>query len=98
MEAEQLLDKILEQNPKELGALVARGTARALRRELKGAEADFTAAIAIEPRCEGVLPVERVGSLWVHKVGVSSGITVAVHLYLQVPGHLAPWPGAQCAG
>jgi Tfp pilus assembly protein PilF len=63
VEAEQLLDKILEQNPKELGALVARGTARALRRELKGAEADFTAAIAIEPRCEGVLPVERVGSL-----------------------------------
>jgi hypothetical protein len=36
--------------------------------------------------------------LGVHKVGVSSGITVAVHLFLQVPGHLAPWPGAQCAG
>ncbi|KAJ9512614.1 hypothetical protein QJQ45_018877, partial [Haematococcus lacustris] len=49
-EAEQLLDALLRQNPKELGALVARGTARALRRELRGAVEDFSAAIAAEPR------------------------------------------------
>lgn len=48
--AEQLLDKLLDANPRELSALVARGTARALRRELKGAERDFTAAIEIEPK------------------------------------------------
>jgi Flp pilus assembly protein TadD len=48
--AEQLLNKLLELNPAELSALVARGTARALRRDLKGAEADFTKAIEIEPR------------------------------------------------
>lgn len=48
--AEQLLNKILESNPKELGALVARGTARALRRDLKGAERDFTQAIKLEPK------------------------------------------------
>eukprot|EP00967_Tisochrysis_lutea_P156011 scaffold313518_cov22-Tisochrysis_lutea.AAC.1 len=38
-EAEQLLDQVLEGSPKELGALVARGTARALRRDLTGAHA-----------------------------------------------------------
>jgi Flp pilus assembly protein TadD len=48
--AEQLLNKLLETNPRELSALVARGTARALRRDLKGAEKDFTAAINIEPK------------------------------------------------
>ena len=35
-EAEQLLDQVLEGSPKDLGALVARGTARALRKELAG--------------------------------------------------------------
>lgn len=35
-EAEDLLDRVLASSPKELGALVARGTARALRRELQG--------------------------------------------------------------
>jgi Flp pilus assembly protein TadD len=48
--AEQLLNKILESNPRELGALVARGTARALRRDLKGADRDFTEAIKLEPK------------------------------------------------
>ena len=45
------MNKILANNPRDLSALVARGTARALRHELKGAEEDFTAAIKIEPRC-----------------------------------------------
>lgn len=51
--AEQLLNKLLELNPADLSALVARGTARALRRDLKGADADFTKAIDIEPRWVG---------------------------------------------
>jgi tetratricopeptide (TPR) repeat protein len=50
VEAELILDAVLVSHPKELGALVARGTARALRRELPGAIADFTAAIEVEPR------------------------------------------------
>jgi len=49
-EAEQLLDQVLEGSPKELGALVARGTARALRRDLTGAVQDFSGAIEVEPR------------------------------------------------
>jgi tetratricopeptide (TPR) repeat protein len=51
--AEEILNKLLENNPAELSALVARGTARALRRDLQGAEADFTKAIEIEPRWVG---------------------------------------------
>lgn len=50
LEAEGLLDKVLRDSPRELGALVARGTARALRRELQGAVDDFTVAIEVEPR------------------------------------------------
>lgn len=37
-EAEALLDQVLEAHPRELGALVSRGTARALRRNLRGEE------------------------------------------------------------
>lgn len=37
--------------PDDLSARVARGTARALLRELKGAVEDFDAAIKVEPRC-----------------------------------------------
>lgn len=36
-QAEELLDRVLAASPRELGARVARGTARALRRDLKGA-------------------------------------------------------------
>ncbi|KAG1678966.1 hypothetical protein FOA52_013029 [Chlamydomonas sp. UWO 241] len=50
IEAERILDAVLATHPRELGALVARGTARALRRELPGAIDDFTAAIEVEPR------------------------------------------------
>jgi hypothetical protein len=35
-EAETILDKVIASSPKELGARVARGTARALRRDLQG--------------------------------------------------------------
>eukprot|EP00879_Flechtneria_rotunda_P002192 GHRR01002378.1.p1 GENE.GHRR01002378.1~~GHRR01002378.1.p1 ORF type:complete len:405 (+),score=170.19 GHRR01002378.1:123-1337(+) len=49
-QAEALLDGIIASNPKEMSALVARGTARALRRKLNEAIEDFTAAIQIEPR------------------------------------------------
>jgi Flp pilus assembly protein TadD len=49
-QAEALLNSILESNPGDLSALVARGTARALARKLKEAVADFTKAIEIEPR------------------------------------------------
>lgn len=48
--AEQLLDKLLAANPNDLSALVARGTARAMNRNLKGADEDFTHAIQLEPR------------------------------------------------
>jgi Flp pilus assembly protein TadD len=37
-QAEELLDKVLASSPSDLGALVARGTARALRRDLKGTD------------------------------------------------------------
>eukprot|EP00775_Hariotina_reticulata_P011921 gene11921-12065_t len=49
-QAEALLDGILSSNPRELSALVARGTARALMRKLKEAVEDFTTAIDVEPR------------------------------------------------
>ncbi|KAF8058901.1 SRFR1 [Scenedesmus sp. PABB004] len=49
-QAEGLLDGVLATNPADLSALVARGTARALRRRLKEAVEDFSAAILIEPR------------------------------------------------
>lgn len=49
-EAELILDSILYSYPQELGAWVARGTARAMRRELQGSVDDFTAAIQLEPR------------------------------------------------
>ncbi|CAI7845554.1 unnamed protein product, partial [Closterium sp. NIES-53] len=42
--------QVLETDGRALGALVGRGTARALQRKLKEAVADFTAAIEIEPR------------------------------------------------
>ncbi|KAG2444526.1 hypothetical protein HXX76_001272 [Chlamydomonas incerta] len=50
LEAEAILDKVLAKTPRELGARVARGTARALRRELAGAVEDFGVAIEVEPR------------------------------------------------
>ncbi|GIL73738.1 hypothetical protein Vretifemale_3863 [Volvox reticuliferus] len=50
MEAEAILDKVMLTSPRDLGARVARGTARALRRDLKGAVEDFTVAIEVEPR------------------------------------------------
>ncbi|KXZ44388.1 hypothetical protein GPECTOR_68g359 [Gonium pectorale] len=50
LEAEALLDKVISSSPRELGARVARGTARALRRDLKGAVEDFSVAIEAEPR------------------------------------------------
>eukprot|EP00878_Enallax_costatus_P029471 GHUV01031958.1.p1 GENE.GHUV01031958.1~~GHUV01031958.1.p1 ORF type:complete len:414 (+),score=144.70 GHUV01031958.1:3-1244(+) len=49
-QAESLLDGILASTPTDLSALVARGTARALRRKLKEAVDDFSKAIAVEPR------------------------------------------------
>lgn len=49
-QAETLLDGVLASAPTDLSALVARGTARALRRRLREAVADFTAAIEVEPR------------------------------------------------
>ena len=49
-EAEKILDSVLFSFPNELGARVARGTARALKRDLQGSVDDFTAAIEIEPR------------------------------------------------
>lgn len=49
-EAEKLLNQVLASRPKEMGALVARGTARALKRDLTGAISDFSAAIEVEPR------------------------------------------------
>ncbi|GLC64956.1 hypothetical protein PLESTF_000225900 [Pleodorina starrii] len=50
VEAEAILDKVIQASPRELGARVARGTARALRRDLKGAVEDFNVAIEVEPR------------------------------------------------
>ncbi|PNW88256.1 hypothetical protein CHLRE_01g021450v5 [Chlamydomonas reinhardtii] len=50
VEAEAILDKVLVKTPRELGARVARGTARALRRDLAGAVEDFGVAIEVEPR------------------------------------------------
>ncbi|KAG2452817.1 hypothetical protein HYH02_002163 [Chlamydomonas schloesseri] len=50
VEAEAILDKVLIKTPRELGARVARGTARALRRDLAGAVEDFGVAIEVEPR------------------------------------------------
>ncbi|CAI5995723.1 unnamed protein product [Closterium sp. NIES-64] len=44
------INQVLETDGRALGALVGRGTARALQRKLKEAVADFTAAIEIEPR------------------------------------------------
>ena len=52
-EAERLLDGVLSGHPRELGALVARGTARALLRRLKPAVEDFSRAIEVEPRRGG---------------------------------------------
>lgn len=49
-EAIELLDSILAQSPNELSARVARGTARALARNLEGAVDDFSKAIELEPR------------------------------------------------
>ena len=49
-EAVALLDGVLEEAPDELSARVTRGTARALLRDLKGAVADFDAAVRVEPR------------------------------------------------
>jgi tetratricopeptide (TPR) repeat protein len=49
-EAEKILDSVIYSYPKELGARVARGTARALKRDLEGSVEDFSAAIEIEPR------------------------------------------------
>ncbi|KAG2493602.1 hypothetical protein HYH03_008119 [Edaphochlamys debaryana] len=49
-EAEAILDKVISTSPRELGARVARGTARALRRDLQGAVDDFSVAIEVEPR------------------------------------------------
>ena len=54
-QAEGLLDGILASTPHDLSALVARGTARALRRKLKEAVDDFSKAIAVEPRCVSLL-------------------------------------------
>ncbi|GLI61283.1 hypothetical protein VaNZ11_003633 [Volvox africanus] len=50
VEAEAILDKVMLTSPRDLGARVARGTARALRRDLKGAVEDLTVAIEVEPR------------------------------------------------
>jgi tetratricopeptide (TPR) repeat protein len=51
VEAVALLDLLMERHgSKNLGALAARGTARALLRDLDGALEDFNAAIALEPR------------------------------------------------
>ncbi|GAX83792.1 hypothetical protein CEUSTIGMA_g11217.t1 [Chlamydomonas eustigma] len=49
-EAEVLLNQVLASTPRELGALIARGTARALKRDLTGAVNDFSIAIEVEPR------------------------------------------------
>ncbi|KAK9817859.1 hypothetical protein WJX72_003273 [[Myrmecia] bisecta] len=49
-EAIALLDKVIAENKKpDLGAHVARGTARALRRELEAAIEDFSVAIELNP-------------------------------------------------
>jgi hypothetical protein len=45
-----LFEQVIASNPTELGALVARGTARAMARDLEGAIDDFTVAIEVEPR------------------------------------------------
>lgn len=49
-EARALLGSVLSQSPDELSARVARGTARALLRDLKGAIEDFDVAVKVEPR------------------------------------------------
>jgi len=48
-EAARLLDAVLAARPRELAALVARGTARALRGDLAGAVSDFSSAVEVEP-------------------------------------------------
>jgi Flp pilus assembly protein TadD len=48
-EAVATLDGVLAASPKEVGARVARGTARALLRDLAGACEDFDVAIQAEP-------------------------------------------------
>jgi hypothetical protein len=49
-DALKVLDGVLAGSPGELSALVARGTARALQRDLQGAVQDFGEAIKMEPR------------------------------------------------
>ena len=49
-EALASLDGVLKDHPNELSARVARGTARALVHNLKGAVEDFDVAITLEPR------------------------------------------------
>lgn len=65
-EAVALLDGVLADSPGELSARVARGTARALLRDLKGAIEDFDAAIKAEPRWGA-------GRLWGQSVRVAVG-------------------------
>lgn len=54
VEARDLLDGVISDDPRDVSARVARGTARALLRELDGAVEDFSAAIEAEPRWVGV--------------------------------------------
>jgi hypothetical protein len=50
-EAVKLLDAVLAAEPAQAGALVGRGSARAMLGDLPGAIADLSAAIKVEPRC-----------------------------------------------
>ncbi|GMH35900.1 hypothetical protein BSKO_03768 [Bryopsis sp. KO-2023] len=49
-EAEEILNEVILKHPSELGAWVARGTARALMRKLEDAVQDFSAAINVFPQ------------------------------------------------
>lgn len=79
-QAESLLDGILSSNPSDLSALVARGTARALRRRLKEAVEDFSRAIQIEPRW--VRLAGRVAAGPRRSSGCSTGCSMARHRQL----------------
>jgi hypothetical protein len=44
------MDELLAASPHQLGALLARGSAKALLRQLPEAIKDLTAAVEVEPR------------------------------------------------
>ncbi|KAG1663031.1 hypothetical protein FOA52_005723 [Chlamydomonas sp. UWO 241] len=84
----KLLDRVLEASPRELGGLVARGTARAMTQDYEGSVADFTRAIEVEPRFPDSYKrrAQARGALQADDADVLSDLQKAASLLEQQPG------------